>query len=147
MMSLDSIKSALIALETCRELTEGTMTFEEYAANLVKIGVVRMTFDAIKNEAQFYTTNQLVHGLFRDQLVVEQVKNPWHLGTRLDGEALESAIAALDSRKIDSIEFHRKIYAAGVVFCHVFFLSRKIYYIGIDGAYYLENYQDYQVHS
>ena len=47
---------------------------------------------------------------------------------------------AVDECEISIDEFHQKIAALGVVFVNVFPASRKIYYFGQDGSFFLETF-------
>ena len=114
--------------------------FETFAAELMHLGITRLTYDALKDDMSFYTTDAFIHSLKRTDLTDAQKQSPWTLGKRLNIDKLEKSIAALDAGKMPATEFHREIFAAGVIFCNVYLTLRKIYYMGCDGEYYLEQY-------
>ena len=87
--------------------------FEDFAAQLTKLGVVRFTFDALTNQMLFYTNDQVVHTHTRQELVQSQAEASWTLGKALNIAALEKTILDLDEGRIDAIEFHREMHAAG----------------------------------
>lgn len=115
-------------------------SFETFSNDLLNLGIIRFNFDAIKDEMSFYTNTQFVHSLIRTDLKEAQQKNVWILGETLDINALEADIKALDDGKISTAEFHQKMFSAGVIFCNVYLTLRKIYYMGQDARFYLENY-------
>jgi uncharacterized protein YbcV (DUF1398 family) len=114
--------------------------FETFASQLLGLGITRLTFDAIKNEMSFYTKDQFIHSLIRTDLIEAQKSKPWAPGENLEISRLENAIKQLDAGEMPSIEFHREMLAAGTVFCKIYLVPRRIYYMGQDGNYYLENY-------
>lgn len=114
--------------------------FETFAAELMSLGITRLTYDAMKDDMSFYTSNEFVHSLVRTDLTEDRKNTDWTLGKKLDTAKIEEAIAALDSGKMPASAFHREIFSAGVIFCYVYLTMRKIYYLGCDGEYYLEQY-------
>jgi len=135
---MEFIKNQIDAL--VQEKYINPAAFDTFASELLNLGIERLTFDNIKDEMSFYTKNKFVHSLIRTDLKEAQKKTHWKLGDKFDISKLECALKQLDEGKLSVPEFHREIFAAGVVFCNVYLTSRKVYYMALDGDYYLENY-------
>ncbi|MBS0357809.1 MAG: hypothetical protein JSS53_00850 [Proteobacteria bacterium] len=117
------------------------ITFEQMAAELATMGIVRQHYDCITDELSFYSKEQLVFSGKFEGLEKTKENGPWVLGEHLNVNALEEAIKQVDQRESSTIKFYQKICAAGVVFCLVFLQKKNIYYFDQYGEYYLENYK------
>jgi uncharacterized protein YbcV (DUF1398 family) len=138
---MEKLQTTKVAIERIMvERYRDPSNFEAFSAQLMGLDIERLVFDALRNEMSFYTKNQFVCALDRLDVLEAQANNPWQLGDYLDVHALEKAINKLDSGTMTPIDFHREIFLAGVVQCHVYLMLRKIFYMGHDGQYYLEKY-------
>lgn len=113
--------------------------FESFVTELMELGIHHVTWDAFKNEMSFYTDRNFVHTSERLDLKGAGCES-WPVAKELDLGHVEKAIHLLDTKKISSIEFHKELSIAGVVFAILYMRKRKIYYMGLDGKYYLESY-------
>lgn len=119
---------------------ENPITFETFAVKLTELGIDRLAMDGIRDEMSFYSKDKFVHSLIRMDLQQDRAKTNWVLGKVVNLSKLENAIKQIDEKKISTVEFHRMIFAAGIIFCHVYLACNKIFYLGHDGQCYLESY-------
>ncbi|MBS0357808.1 MAG: hypothetical protein JSS53_00845 [Proteobacteria bacterium] len=139
MKNLDEMQNIICKLGN--DCLAQKITFEQMAAELAAMGVMRQHYDCITNELSFYSKEQLIFSGRFEGLERTKENGPWVLGESLDVKALEAAIKQFDQREIPTIKFHQKMFAAGVVFCLVFLQKKNIYYFDQYGEYYLENYK------
>lgn len=116
----------------------GSGSFDDFAKEMLKLGVMRITHDALLNESHFYAEAKHIYTMKMESLVEAQ-KEPWILGA-FNALKVQKAISDYDGEKIDAVQFHKDIFSAGVVFGTVFLKAQKIYYQGADGQSYEENY-------
>lgn len=107
--------------------------FEEFAARLLDLQVIRQTYDVVSDELFFYSTDQLLL-----QLPATDVKGYSHstsfvIGKEFNQDMLEKALEDFDSGKIPVVEFHKQLALAGIVYVGVYIPTRKIYYLSLDG--------------
>lgn len=138
MENIIEIKSKITAMINERYFER--KSFEEFAAVVMEMGIVRISFEAFSNELHFFSNDTYVHSIVRTDLVESMVKDAWTLGKALDKPRVEKALQELDARQLTSINFHRELFSAGVVSCQVFLLPKMAYYMGQDGSFYLEKY-------
>jgi len=138
MKNLEQLKAKISVIMD--ERIRNPINFEAFAAQMLELGVTRLSFDALKNEMQFYTKDHYVIASSMTHLIEAKSKDNWILGDNLDTAFLEKSIQELDAGNISAIEFHRRIYSAAVVYVNVYLIPRRIYYMGLDGQHYLEKY-------
>lgn len=114
--------------------------FEEFAARLLDLQVIRQTYDVITEELFFYSTDQLLLKLHVRDLKGYNPSQPLTIKDNFDLSLLERALEDFDAGKISVIEFHKKIALSGIVHVSVFVPARKIYYLSQDGQFYLEHF-------
>jgi hypothetical protein len=114
--------------------------FEEFAARLLDLQVIRQTYDVVSDQLFFYSEDQLLL-----QLPATDVKGYSHsdsfvIGEKFNQQILEKALEDFDSEKISVVEFHKQLAVAGIVYVSVHIPARKIYYLSQDGQSYLESF-------
>ena len=114
--------------------------FEEFAARLLNLQVIRQTYDVVNDELFFYSTDQLLL-----QLPARNVKGciqskPFVVGEKFNSSMLEKSLEDFHAGKISVVDFHRQLALSGIVYVSVHILSRKIYYLSQDGQFYLETF-------
>lgn len=114
--------------------------YESFANDLIDLGITRFYFDVYKNDMSFYTRDEFVHSLEREDIKKARQHEIWVFGERLDTPKLKNAIGELDAGKLAIPDFHRELCEEGVVFVKAYLELRKIYYLGKDAAFYLEEY-------
>lgn len=139
MKELYEIKHAIT--ELCKERCLNPGPFEEFTARLSDFGVVRQTYDVIKNELLFYSKNQHLLTLAISDIDKLSDIYPFSIGVVLNLDAVKKAIMEFDAGIISSAtEFHKELALAGIVYVSVHLVPRKIYYLSQDAQYYLESY-------
>ena len=138
MRSSDEIKSKIIQLVTDRYQYPGP--FEEFAAQLSELGVIRQTYDVIKNEILFYSKDTLILPMEMSDVEKHQTDFSCSIGTTLNESTLKKAISDFDAGEMSPAEFHRHVALSGIVYVSVYFKQRKIYYLSQEAKYYLEQY-------
>lgn len=139
MKELDKIKNMITQL--CKDRYCHPGPFEEFTAHLSELGVVRQTYDVIKNELLFYSKNQLLLTLTVTDFDKSQEIYPFSIGEVFNVDALKKAIMDFDSGTISSsTEFHKQIALAGIIYVSVHLVPKKIYYLSQDAQFYLESY-------
>ncbi|MBA2652538.1 MAG: hypothetical protein H0U73_09775 [Tatlockia sp.] len=135
----EKIKNTIIQLS--KERCSDSCDFEGFTRQLSALGVVRQSYDVIKNELLFYAKNQLLLTLAMTEIDKFPAVDPFLIGEIFNAETLKKAIIDFDAGIISSpTEFHRQIALAGVVYVIVHLVPRKIYYLSQDAQYYLESY-------
>lgn len=129
---------ALIADVVAQQLSKPD--FMDYCERLDDLGVVRFYFDACTNTLNFFSTKERVHSMVVTELSEACTREKWRKGAELDEEKLAECITLFDEKAISTIEFHRQLYAAGVVFAQVFLAPRKIFYFDEVGQFFLEEF-------
>lgn len=119
---------------------ETPQLFEEFCRELLDLGIIRFTYDAVSNEMSFYNHNALVWSTKRND--IEQSKNAesWIVGKYLDKDRVERAINAIDNANTDPVSFHRELFNAGVISVILYIVQRINYYLGVDGEVFIERY-------
>jgi uncharacterized protein YbcV (DUF1398 family) len=139
MKELEEIKSIIFQLS--KERCCNPAPFEEFTARLSEVGVIRQTYDVIKDEVSFYSKDSLLSTLAMLEINGSPNIDSFPIGDVLDAGAIKQAIMDFDSGIISSpIEFHRRIALAGIVYVTVHLMPRKIYYLSQDAQFYLESY-------
>lgn len=139
MNKLDEIRKIITKLSKDRCHNPGP--FEEFTAGLAEVGIVRQSYDVIKNELLFYSKNELLLSLAMTDIEKSQDAYPFSFGQALNFDAVKKAIMDFDAGLISSpTEFHKQIALAGVIYVSVHLEPRKIYYLSQDAQYYLESY-------
>ena len=115
-------------------------SFETFVLKLQTFGIVRFSFDTLKSEMSFYSIDQLIHTHIRSEVKIAKEQLNWQLCKTFEIPILEQAITDLDEGKIGAVEFHHQMHKAGVVFCMLYLIPRKIFYMSQDGSFYLEHY-------
>lgn len=139
MTALHGIKLAITKL--CQERCLNSGSFDEFTARLSDIGIVRQTYDVIKNELLFYSNNQHLLTLAMSEVDTSSDIYPFPIGDALNLDAVKKAIMAFDAGIISSAtQFHKEIALAGIIYVSVHLVPRKIYYLSQDAQYYLESY-------
>lgn len=127
-------------LNILNEQRRNPADFLGFTNSLIELGIVRFGLDSFNNQMSFYSKSDLVHEVVRSELEENKAKSPWVLGDTLNSSALQKALSEFDAGRMSPIDFHREIFSAGVVYCQVYLIHRKIYYMGQDGQFYLEQY-------
>jgi|HubBroStandDraft_6_1064221.scaffolds.fasta_scaffold540252_1 uncharacterized protein YbcV (DUF1398 family) len=115
-------------------------SFDRFLEQMLAIGITRLAFDALTIETHFYTEQEYIYSLKMKDLVHAQAKESWTMGSDFNSPLVLKAIQAYDAQKIDAIQFHKDIFAAGVVYGTVFLKTGKILYLGSDGQSFLEEF-------
>ena len=124
----------------CIERYQSPGNFFEFANKLIALGVVRQTYDVLRDDLAFYSKNKMVYHLAASEIDKSIYKSSFHFNESLKLDELKNAIEEIDSKKISAVEFHKKIAEAGIVYVSVYLEQRKIYYLSQDGKYFLELY-------
>ena len=136
---MDNQRNAqIISLVEERSLHPGP--FEEFTARLSDLQVVRQTYDVVRDELLFYSSDRLllqinaadVKGYIRSQ--------PFVVAEKFNSSMLETAIADIDSGKISVADFHRQMALSGIVYISVHIPVRTIHYLSQDGQLYIESF-------
>ncbi|RUR19039.1 DUF1398 domain-containing protein [Legionella sp. km535] len=114
--------------------------FIQFTDKLMKLGVVRQTYDVTNDELAFYTKNSMLYHFPAAEIDKSIDKNSFTFGEYLDLDILKNALDKFDHNKISVVTFHKEIARAGVVYVSVYLKQRQIYYLGQDGKYFLERY-------
>jgi uncharacterized protein YbcV (DUF1398 family) len=139
MKELAEIKNTIFQLSKERCYNPGP--FDEFTAHLSEKGVVRQTYDVVKNEVSFYSKDELLSTLAMKDIDKSASITPFSFGDILNVEAIKQAIMDFDSGTISSpTEFHKKIALAGIIYVSAHLVPRKIYYLSQDAQFYLESY-------
>lgn len=114
--------------------------FEEFIARLTDLQVTRQTYDVVRDELLFYSSDQLLLQLHAIDLKGYSHEEPFVIAEEYNQELLETSLHAIDSGKISVVEFHKQLGLAGIVYVSVHIPTRKIYYLSQDGLFYLESF-------
>lgn len=110
----------------------GTIWFDEYVQMLSREGVYCVGLDLVKHEHVYYGEG--------NETFTYALPAGWRyqIARQFDVEKVKEAIAATDSQKLKPHQFYQQISPAGVAHCRLFVRSNRLFYIGLDGDYYLE---------
>ena len=114
--------------------------FEEFAARLLDLQVIRQTYDVISDELFFYSADQLLLQFHATDLKGYSHSQPFMIMEEFNSGVLEKALEDFDAGKISVVEFHRQLALSGIVYVSVHIPTRKIYYLSQDGQFYLESF-------
>ena len=95
-------------------------TFSDFVLKLQELGIQKHTFDSFKDEISFFTKDEHVYSVVWEELKTIRKNEHWQLSDALDVSEFKNSIELLDNQKIDALEFHRRMFSAGVVFCYVY---------------------------
>lgn len=138
MKSKNEIQASVINI--MKQRYENPTSFEQvFAPQMLELGISRLVFDAFTNDMHFYTKTDFICSFHVDFEKDHQTPY-WIQGKSFCISDVKNTIEKFDSGQISWIQFHKEIFEAGVVSCLVYFDIKKIYYMGKDGNYYLENY-------
>ncbi len=122
-----------------QELVENTLaqklSFADFAAELKRMGVERVSVDFIRKEHVFYFKDgaYFVHALPPDYEFV--------IGETFDQEKVKGAIYKFDRSMISPYQFHVELTAAGVLSATGFFEDERGIYLGQNCNFYLEEWE------
>lgn len=114
--------------------------FEEFTARLLELQVIRQTYDVVRDELFFYSTDQLLLQLPLTNVKSYSRSQSFVIAEKFNVSMLEKAIEDFDAGKIRASDFHRQLALSGIVYVSVHIPVRKIYYLSEDGQYYLESF-------
>jgi hypothetical protein len=138
-MNKESIIKKIIQLTENRCQNPGA--FDEFASQLLELQIIRQTYDVLLDELLFYSADQLIVRFPAADIEGYHREQPFIIADTVDLELLKKSIDDFDQGRISkSLEFHRQIAKAGIVYVSVYLPSRKIYYLSQDGQYYLEHF-------
>lgn len=114
--------------------------FEEFAARLLDLHVIRQTYDVMSDELFFYSADQLLLQLSATDLKGYSHSQPFVIAEEFNSLVLEKAFEDFDAGKMSVVDFHRQLALSGIVYVSVHIPARKIYYLSQDGQFYLESF-------
>lgn len=126
--------------ELCADRLREPGDFTIFSDKLMSLGIIRQTYDVLEDSLYFYSKNERLYYLPVSEIAQESRQSPVVVGDILDEIKVRNAINKLDEKKLTVLEFHSELARAGVVYISVFLNTKKIYYFGQDGRYFLETY-------
>jgi uncharacterized protein YbcV (DUF1398 family) len=136
---LQALHSAVKQL--CYDRYYNPSDFTVFANALLSHGIVRYSFDLLDNEFYFYSKDTLLYRLALEEIDDASNDNDaFEFANALDSTKLQAVIQAFDAHTITLPEFHHELASLGVVYVCMYLELKKVYYMGQDAQYHLENY-------
>ena len=134
----DEVQQQIKAL--CVDRYRAPGDFVKFTDQLMKLGVIRQTYDVTNDELAFYSKDSMLYHFPAAEIDKSIDKNSFIFGESLDLDILKNAIDKFDHNKLSVVEFHKEVARAGIVYVSVYLKQRKIYYLSQNGKYFLESY-------
>jgi uncharacterized protein YbcV (DUF1398 family) len=117
--------------DAMRKRLDGGLSFEQFIDQAVKAGALYLSHVHHENACNFHSAE--TYFSFKLPYETQAAISP-----SLDIAALKKAIEALDEERITPEQFHEEKALAGVSVTHLFFKDNRVFYLGLNGEFYLE---------